>query len=67
MNQAVDDTRYTRGLAKLTELGGDADEEIAPMGDLGPYIVRQKLDRDSTTQLRILCQIHLTHSAFTEQ
>jgi len=39
MNQTVDETRYTRGLAKLTELGADADEEIAPMGDLGRYII----------------------------
>ena len=39
MKQTVDETRYTRGLVKLTELGAQADEEIAEMGDLGRYIV----------------------------
>jgi hypothetical protein len=38
MTETVDQTRYRRGLAKLAELGGDAGEEIAPMGDLGRYI-----------------------------
>jgi 4-carboxymuconolactone decarboxylase len=37
-DETVDETRYRRGLAKLAELGGDAGEEIAPMGDLGRYI-----------------------------
>jgi 4-carboxymuconolactone decarboxylase len=35
-----DDTRYTRGLAKLAEVDGRAGEEVvAPLGDLGRYIV----------------------------
>jgi 4-carboxymuconolactone decarboxylase len=39
MNQTVDKARHTRGLAKLAELCGEGDEEIAKLGDLGRYIV----------------------------
>ena len=35
----VDKVRHTRGLAKLAELGGEGDVEIAKLGDLGRYIV----------------------------
>ena len=39
MNETVDTTGCTRGIAKLIQLGGQPDEEIAPMGDAGRYIV----------------------------
>ncbi|CAM3026463.1 carboxymuconolactone decarboxylase family protein [Paenibacillus sediminis] len=38
--QLNDQTRYERGLAKLAEVDGKAGEEVvAPLGDLGRYII----------------------------
>ncbi|MGH2586608.1 MAG: carboxymuconolactone decarboxylase family protein [Dehalococcoidia bacterium] len=38
--QTAEETRYTRGLAKLAEIDGHAGEEVvAPLGDLGRYVV----------------------------
>jgi 4-carboxymuconolactone decarboxylase len=40
MNQAIDEARDNRGLAKLAELDGQNGKEmVAQMGDLGRYIV----------------------------
>ena len=40
MTQSQEKTRYERGSAKLTEVDGKAGEEIvAPLGDLGRYVV----------------------------
>jgi 4-carboxymuconolactone decarboxylase len=36
----IDDSRYSKGLVKLAEVDGKAGEEVvAPLGDLGRYIV----------------------------
>ncbi len=40
MNEIRTGTRFERGLAKLAEIDGTAGEEVvAPLGDLGRYIV----------------------------
>ena len=40
MNETENESRFTRGLAKLAEVDGPAAEEVvAPLGDLGRYIV----------------------------
>lgn len=40
MDEMNEETRYQRGLAKLAEVDGTAGEEVvAPLGDLGRYIV----------------------------
>jgi len=40
MNQTVDETRHTRGLAKLAELDGqDGEKTVTSMGELGRYLV----------------------------
>lgn len=40
MVEMNEETRYQRGLAKLAEVDGTAGEEVvAPLGDLGRYIV----------------------------
>jgi len=40
METAPDETRYERGLAKLAEVDGAAGADIvAPLGDLGRYVV----------------------------
>jgi 4-carboxymuconolactone decarboxylase len=40
VHQTAEETRYTRGLAKLAEIDGQAGEEVvAPLGDLRRYIV----------------------------
>ena len=40
MERATDETRYQRGLANLVQISGKAGEEVvAPLGDLGRYIV----------------------------
>ena len=40
MNRTVDETRHTRGLAKLAELDSeDVEKTVASMGELGRYLV----------------------------
>ena len=40
VQQTPEETRYTRGLAKLVEIDGPAGEQVvAPLGDLGRYVV----------------------------
>ena len=40
MNQTNEHSRYERGLVKLAEIDGKVGEDVvAPLGDLGRYIV----------------------------
>ena len=53
MNQTVDETRHTRGLAKLAELDGqDGEKTVTSMGELGRYLVEFGFGEPSGSRVR---------------